>query len=295
MTARPLHAALWMLGAVVGFSSMAIAGRRLGGQLDTFEIMTYRSVIGFVTVLGLGWVTGALRTVHAGHLGLHFWRNVFHFAGQNLWFFAVAIVPLAQVIALEFTAPILVVLLAPLVLGERLTRLNVITALIGFCGILIVARPFGAGALSPGLIAAMLCAWGFAGAILFTRKLTQKGDVTVTCVLFWLTSIQLVFGLICAGFDGDMALPSSATAGWLVVVGIGGLVAHFCLTTALSLAPPAIVSPMDFIRLPLIALLGAALFQEALEWPVLLGAAIIFGANYANILGSARPARAQSA
>ncbi|MGC8202376.1 DMT family transporter [Aliiroseovarius sp. PTFE2010] len=295
MSARPLHAALWMMGAVGGFSSMAIAGRQLGGQLDTFEIMAYRSVIGFGIVLALGWATGALRSVNSAHLQLHFWRNVFHFTGQNLWFFAVAIIPLAQVIALEFTAPILVVLLAPMVLGDRLTRLNVITALIGFCGILIVARPFGAGALSPGLIAAALCAWGFAGSILFTRKLTQKGDVTVTCVLFWLTLMQMVFGFACAGLDGDMTLPSLPTAGWLVVVGMGGLVAHFCLTTALSLAPPAIVSPIDFVRLPLIALLGAAIYGEALEWPVLLGAAIIFGANYANILGLGGRGTAKSA
>jgi drug/metabolite transporter (DMT)-like permease len=82
-------------------------------------------------------------------------RNVIHFAGQNLWFYALTVLPLAQVFALEFTSPLWVILLAPLFLGERLTARALLAGLIGFAGVLVVARP-DFGNLHPGLIAAAL-------------------------------------------------------------------------------------------------------------------------------------------
>ena len=96
-------AGLWMLGAIASFTSMAVAGRELSTELDTFEIMLYRSVFGVFVVVGIGWIAGTLHQVNRDSLGLHFARNIAHFTGQNLWFYAVSVAPLAQVIALEFT------------------------------------------------------------------------------------------------------------------------------------------------------------------------------------------------
>jgi drug/metabolite transporter (DMT)-like permease len=189
-------------------------------------------------------------------------------------------IPLAQVFALEFTTPIWVLLLSPLVLGERLTRVGLIAALIGFIGVLIVTRP-GSAPISAGLIAGALCAIGFAFSAIFTRRLTRTQ--TITCILFYLTVMQAVFGLICAGYDGDIALPTAATLPWLVVIGCAGLFGHFCLTTALSLAPASIVMPIDFARLPTVAILGALIYGEQLDLFIFLGAALIFGGNYLNI------------
>ena len=101
--------------------------------------------------------------------------------------------------------------------------------------------------------------------------------------------MQAVFGLICAGYDGDVALPTLQTLPWLVLVGCAGLLAHFCLTTALSLAPASVVMPIDFARLPIIALVGMAVYAEPLEWAVLGGAAVIFAANWINIRNETRP------
>ena len=129
---------------------------------------------------------------------------------------------------------------------------------------------------------------GFAGAAIFTRLLTRTE--TVTCILFYLTATQAVMGLVMAGMDGEIALPTAASAPWLILIGCAGLVAHFCLTTALSLAPASVVMPIDFVRLPIIALVGMALFDEPLEWAVLIGAVIIFGANTLNIRAEARSA-----
>ena len=285
---NPVGAALWMIGAIVSFTSMAIAGRAVSFELDTFEIMMFRSFIGIAIVVCVGLLTGKLGQVTTRRMDIHLIRNASHFAGQNLWFYAITVIPLAQVFALEFTLPIWAMFMAVFVLGERLTMTRVATAMLGFAGILIVARPW-VGGISPGLAMAALAAVGFAGSAVFTRLLTRTE--TVLCILFWLTVMQAVFGIICAGFDGDIALPSAQSWPWLVVIGCAGLAAHFCLTTALSLAPTSVVMPIDFARLPVIAVVGALFYNEPVQAAVLVGAVVIFAANYANILAETRTKR----
>ncbi|MEM8822199.1 MAG: DMT family transporter [Pseudomonadota bacterium] len=282
-----LRGATWMVGAIASFTSMAVAGRAVSFQLDTFEIMFYRSCVGVVIVLAIGVATGSLVTVTIRNLPLQIVRNIAHFTGQNLWFLAITIAPLAQVFALEFTSPLWVLLLAPLILGERVRPIQYGIAAVGFGGILIVAQPFS-GSLSPGLLWAGLAAIAFALTNLLTRKLTR--DETIMGILFWLTVLQLFFGVICAGIDGDIALPDTITAPWLVVIGLAGLCAHWCLTNALALAPASVVMPVDFLRLPLIAVIGALAYNEPLDPWVLLGGAIVFGAAWANLfVGRPRP------
>jgi drug/metabolite transporter (DMT)-like permease len=272
--------ALWMLGAIVSFPVMAISGRELSQSLDTFELMMYRSAIGFLIVALLLTMSQRWQEVTTQRLGTHILRNLVHFAGQNLWFYAIAMIPLAQVFALEFTTPIWVIVLSPLLVGERLTGMRAACAAIGFAGILIVARP-GQATLDSGLLAAAGCAIFFALTYLTTKQLTRS--VTVGCILFYLTGIQLLLGLAAAAWDRDVAWPSAADWPFVVAVAVGGLVAHYCITRALSLAPAAIVAPIDFARLPVIAILGWLLYAEALEPAVLVGAVLIFGANYLNI------------
>lgn len=280
-----IKAALWMTGAIVSFTAMAIAGRAVSLDLDTFEIMLYRSLIGVVIVLVVARAARTTDQITRRHLGLHMIRNLSHFAGQNLWFYSITVIPLAQVFALEFTSPLWVILLSPLVLGERLTRIRVFAALIGFAGILVVTRP-SPETLQFGQLTAALAAIGFAGSAVFTRRLTRTE--TITCILFYLTVMQSVFGLICAGIDGDIALPTAANWPWIVLIACAGLLAHFCLTTALSMAPATVVMPIDFARLPVIALVGVALYAEALDPFVFIGAALIFGGNYLNIWSETR-------
>lgn len=278
-----------MLGAIGSFSSMAVAGRELGDTLDTFEIMTYRSAVGVLIVLTVGGLAGTLGDIRTRRLPLHLARNLSHFAGQNLWFYAITVIPFAQVFAFEFSTPIWVALAAPLFLGEALTRQRLVAVMVGFLGILIVARP-GLVPISGGVIAAAASALGFAGAAIATKRLTRTEGITG--IMFWLTTTQLGFGLLTAHADGRMALPRDGDIGLLVLVGIAGLFAHFCMTRALQIAPAVIVLPMDFLRLPLITLVGAAFYNEPADAAVFVGAALIFAANYANILAERRIARA---
>jgi len=184
-----IKASLWMLVAVASFTIMAVAGREAGSELDTFELMMYRSIIGLLVVLIVCGFAGTLQTISRARLGMHFIRNVCHFFGQNLWFFALTVIPLAQVFAFEFSTPIWVALLAPIV------------------------------------IAAALCAIGFAGTFIATKVLSKTESIT--CILFWLASMQLVFGTIFSAYDGDITKPSASTIPFIALVGICGLLAHF--------------------------------------------------------------------
>lgn len=284
-THRPIAAAVWMTGSIFSFTAMAIAARSVSDVHDTFEIMMWRSIVGFCLVLAVAGLLGRLIEIRRERLGQHLLRNVVHFTGQNLWFWALTMIPLAQVFALEFTSPIWVILLSPLVLGEKLTRARLFAAGMGFIGILLVARPDFA-ALDPGVLAAAASALCFAATSLLTKKLT-RGE-SIVSILFWLTLMQGVFGLVTAGLDGVIHLPTWQTLPWLILIGFCGVLAHLCLTTALSLAPASYVVPIDFARLPVIAAVGMLFYAEPLDPYVLLGAAIIFFGNWANIRAETR-------
>ena len=277
---RPLAAAIWMSGSILAFTAMAVAGRAVAPAHDTFEIMFWRSVTGLVMVVIVALALGRLRDVQTARLPQHLIRNIIHFAGQNLWFWALTAIPLAQVFALEFTSPIWVILLSPLLLGERLTKVKLAAAALGFAGAMVVARP-DMTRLDPGVLAAAASALCFAGSMILTKRLTRAE--TLVSILFWLTLMQAGLGLLASGYDGQIALPDRSTLPWLLVIGAAGVTAHLCMTMALSLASASLVAPIDFIRLPVIALVGMALYAEPLEWAVLIGGGLIFAANWLNI------------
>lgn len=101
--------------------------------------------------------------------------------------------------------------------------------------------------------------------------------------MFWLTTLQLIFGLICAGYDGNITLPAASNIPWVALIGVCGLLAHFCITRALQLAPATVVTPVDFCRLPIIAIIGYAFYDEPIDAYIIGGAILIFAANYLNI------------
>ncbi|MCX7286465.1 MAG: DMT family transporter [Rhodobacterales bacterium] len=281
---RPLAAAAWMTGAIAAFTAMAVATRQIKGVHDTFEILAYRSVVGFVIVVTGAALLGQLGRVRADRLGSHAIRNILHFTGQSLWFWAITMIPLAQVFALEFTSPIWVILLSPLVLGERLTQRKLLSAALGFAGVWIVAHP-DFTTIDPGVLAAVGAAFFFAATTLMTKALT-RGEAVVG-ILFWLTLMQAGFGFAAVLGDGKITLPTLATLPWLVLIGISGVTAHLCLTTALSLAPASSVVPVDFARLPLIAVIGATFYAEPVEMTLFIGAGLIFVGIWINLRSGA--------
>ena len=268
------------MGAVVSFILMAIAGRVILKEVNTFELMLYRSLIGFFVVLVfISRSKHGVSQLKTSLFGQHAVRNIVHFTGQNLWFFAIISIPLSQLVALEFTNPLWVALLAPLILGEALTKQKLLVVVLGFIGVLVVARP-GVEPVSIGHAAGLAAAICFALTNMLSRKLMRKDSVLN--VLFWMTLIQATFALILS-LKGGIPWPSAEVWPWMIVVGLTGLTAHYSLTSALSLAPASVVAPMEFVRLPLIAIIGMLLYQEPLLITVFIGGAIILAANILNL------------
>lgn len=284
--ARPWRAFFWIWGAIASFAMMAVAGRVIQEEFNTFQLMAWRSAVGLAIVIVLLWFSRrGFAQVRTRKPWLHVWRNIFHFTGQNAWFFALTMIPLSQLVALEFSNPVWVALLAPLVLGERLTRRKLIAVALGFAGVLIVAQP-GAQPLNIGHAAGLLAAFGFALNTLWTKRIMSYD--TVLCVLFWMTLSQTVMGLV-LGLPGGFPWPSAGMLPWLLIVGVSGLTAHFSLTTALSHAPASLVAPMEFLRLPVLSVLGMILYAEPLLIAVFLGGGVILAANLVNMgVGTAR-------
>jgi len=275
-------ATIWMVGVLASFSAMAIAGRELSSELTTFQILFFRSVVGLVVVSALltksGW--GQVKTKRIGH---HLLRNMIHFAAQYGWFLGIAFLPLAEVFAIEFTTPIWTAILAVFFLGERATKSRVISIALGFAGILVILQP-GAQVVSLPALAVLGAAIGYAMSYVFTKSLSRV-DSPLT-IIFFMTVIQLPMAFVPA--LTDWTVPSYALWPWVVIVGVSALSAHYCIARALKLADAMVVVPMDFLRLPLIAVVGIMIYAEPLDIWVLIGGLIVFGGNLLNIYSSTR-------
>jgi len=248
------------------------------------HLMFYRSAVALVVVGALiATSRQGVRQVTTRRLALHGVRNAIHFIAQFSWFHALMMIPLAQLSAVEFTAPLWVAVIAPLVLGERLSATRIVAALIGFIGILVVVRP-GAVPVGPGTMLALVAAIGYACSMVATKRLVVTE--TILAFLFHMSWMQLVMAAIAIG--PRVTLPGLETLPWLAGVALCGLSAHFALARAFTFADAIIVAPMDFLRLPLIMGVGVIIYGEPLEVWVLAGGAIVIAANVINLLGERR-------
>ena len=270
-------AALWMSGTLASFMAMAVGGRELAGQLSTFQILFFRSVIGCLIVGFLLWC-GNWRQILSKQLRVHVLRNIAHFGGQFGWFYGIALIPLAEVFALEFTVPVWTAVLATVLLREQITRARVGAIILGVLGVFLILRP-GLAVISPASLAVLGSAFCYALSHTLTRRLALV-DTPLT-ILFYMTIIQLPLGLVTSIFD--WMTPSLAMLPWIMVVGVAALSGHYCMARALAIADAIVVVPMDFLRLPLIAAVGFLFYGESLDWFVLAGGVVMFSGNFLNI------------
>jgi len=278
---------LWMAGALISFSALAVAVREMARVLTVWEVLALRNVGGIVVLLGFALLAGQ-RIGGPFPLRLHILRNVFHFGGQACWAFGVTLLPLATVFALEFTTPAWTMLVAAIFLGERITRGRVAALLLGFAGVLVILRP-GLEAFDPAALVVLAAAFFFSVQITTTKFLTGRNS-TLT-ILVWMNVFQLPAYLATGlALGGDPLFVTRIRAeDWLPLVAlmVTGLSAHVCFTNAMRYGDATLVVPIDFLRIPFIALVGVVLYAEAFDPLVLLGAAI----SAAGILWSLMEAR----
>jgi drug/metabolite transporter (DMT)-like permease len=282
------QAALWMAGWLITTLAMTLAGRELATVLPVFVVMIMRSGIALILLSPVVFLWYRGDPVRTRRLPWHIARNLVHFAGQYCWFLALALIPIAQVIAIEFTLPLWTALLAAAFLGERLTGSRIAAVVLGLLGIFLIMGP-GVASFSAGQAVALAAAMLLGSAIIITKSLTRT-DSPLT-IIFYMFFIQTIIGLPAA--IGVWQWPPQELWPWILVIGIAGTFSHFCLAKAISLADATVVVPMDFLRVPLSALAGWLLYDEGVDIWLALGSTLILAGNAVNLWRAASSQRRQ--
>lgn len=273
-----LRAAGWMAGWLVLMLLVPICGRALANDLDMIQVMFVRSVVGFLMMLPLVWMAGGLQAIRTRRLRLHAARNAIHYICQYGWLMAVMLIPLAQVVAIEFTMPIWTAILAVTMLGERMGRGRIAAVALGLIGVLVIVRP-GVDTVSTGQWVALLTAVGFAFSVTMIKSLTRTESAL--SILFWMVVIQAVIGFIPALFVWRWPTPANGV--WILLMAFSGTFSHYCMAAAMRHADAMVVIPMDFLRVPLTAVVGWMLYAEAVDVWFALGAGLILTGNVLNL------------
>jgi len=263
---------MWMTGALLSFSAGAVSVRELARSITVFDILSFRSATGLLFLVTLAVVRPEFRQGLAPRqMHLHILRNSVHFVAQVCWAFAITLLPLAMVFAIEFTMPAWVAILAVLFLGERMTVGRASRVALCFLGVLVIMRP-GLADFRPAALLVVVSAIAMAITMITTKKLTETQ--TTFAILFWMNLMQLPMNLVASDpswisrIDSSMLLP-------LLGMAVTGLSTHWCLTNAFRYGDATIVVPLDFMRVPFIALIGWSLYGESLDAFVFAGAGLI--------------------
>ncbi len=273
-----MHAVIWMAGALTSFSLLAIGARELSGEISIFQTQFYRSLIGLLFISSIMFFLKKKINIQTDKIKLHIFRNLFHFAGQYGWFLGIGLLPLAEVFALEFTVPIWTLIIAAIFLGENISPRKITAVIFGVLGVLVITKPGFAVVDSASFIvlAAAIC---FAITHVSTKSLSTSDSPIL--ILFYMSLVQVPIGFALS--LANWTWPAGEQWLWLIIIGLTALSAHYCMAKAMQYADVTMVVTLDFLRLPLIALVGIFLYAEEFEISLLLGGALMFIANLINI------------
>jgi drug/metabolite transporter (DMT)-like permease len=283
-TPSKAKAALWMSGWLLLMLFVAIAGRETLRDLNVFQVMELRSLIGLLMLCPIVAFNGGFAPMATRRPVAHVARNLVHYISQIGWFFALTLIPLSQLVSIEFTMPIWIAIMATSFLGERMTAPKIVAIVLGLIGVVVIVRP-SAGAINPGQMIALGAAFGFGISITLTKSLTRTESSLR--IIFWMIVVQSVAGFLPALYWWQW--PTAYVWCWLAVIGFCGTFCHFCMARAMLYADATVVVPMDFLRVPLSATIGWLLYAERLDLYTVLGAVLILAGNLLN-LRSATPA-----
>jgi drug/metabolite transporter (DMT)-like permease len=269
---------MWMAGWLLQLLVIAVAGREALRELNVFQVMEFRSAIGFMLLLPLVYRAGGPAGLRTRRPLQHVARNLVHYGAQLGWFLALTLIPLGEVVAIEFTTPIWTAILATAFLGERMNGGKILAVVLGLIGVIVIVRP-GLSAVNVGQLIALMAAVAFGVSIAMVKSLTRT-DTTLQ-IIFWMTVVQSIAGFVPAIVVWTW--PSATAWGWLLVVAFCGTFSHYCMARAMLYADATIVVPIDFLRVPLTALAGWLIYAERMDLLTVLGAAMILGGNVLNL------------
>lgn len=269
---RPWVGIGWMV--VTGLMFVCVTGivRYIGSDVPAAQAAFIRYVIGLLLMLpfmGEVFKGGFAR----GEIAIYSFRGVAHALGVILWFYAMARIPIAEVTAIGYLAPIYIAIGAAIFLGEKLAARRILAIVAAFVGAMVILRP-GFQDISSGQLAQVISAPLFAVSYLLAKRLSMAAN---PAVVVGMLSVFVTLGL--APFAYAVWVPPSfSDVMWLGLVAVFATVGHFTMTKALSAAPLAVTQPVTFLQLVWATLLGAIMFGEAVDFWVLLGGGIIIAA-----------------
>lgn len=285
-----MKAAAWMSGWLTAMLVMVVAGREATRTLHVFQIMEMRSLLGLLLLYPLVHFNGGLAAMRTRRPRQHLARNTIHYAAQFGWFLALTMIPIAQVVAIEFTMPIWTALLAVWFLGERVSARRVASVVLGLIGVAVIVRP-GLGRLEPGQLIALAAAVGFAASLIMVKSLT--GTDSVVAIIFWMLIVQSAIGIVPAALV--WRTPTASVWPWIGVIAWCGTYSHYCMARALRHAEATVIVPMDFLRVPLTAAAGWFVYREPVDAFTALGAGVILVATLLTLRRAApQPAAAEA-
>lgn len=268
---QPKWGILWMVVSGLSFVVQNAIVRHLGDDLPALQSAFIRFIWG---VILLAHLVPALRfKLPRAATRLLIWRGVFHALAVVLWFYAIVRIPLAQVTAIGYLSPVLMLVAASALLGEGLRLRRVVAIAAALIGAIIVLRP-GFQVLTSGHLAQIGAALAFCGSYLLAKRLSSEVDAAVIVVM-----MSLVVSVILAPFAWAVWQPVTLVQTlWLGGVALAATGGHYAMTRAFRAAPLAVTQPVTFLQLVWASILGATLFGEAVDAFVLIGGALIIGA-----------------
>ena len=263
---------LWMIVTGFLFVIVTCIVRYLGSDMPAIEAAFIRYSIGLLIVFPgvIGYFRRQPTWRKTGLFGI---RGFIHGFGVMLWFYAMARVPIAEVTAIGYTAPIFVTIGAAFFFGEKLHLRRIAAIGIGLCGTAIILRP-GFNEVNIGQLAQLMAAPLFAASFLLTKKLTHTENAgTIVAMLSLFCTLTLLPGAILQWRE-----PTLEEMFWLGMTAIAATTGHYTLTRALASAPITVTQPITFLQLVWASILGMVLFGEALDPFVFAGGGVIIAA-----------------
>jgi drug/metabolite transporter (DMT)-like permease len=281
----PLRGVAWMALAAASFAVMINVVRYLTETFDPLQVVFFRNLFGLLAMLP--WLArhglGVLRTQR---IGLHVLRAAIGITAMMGWFTTLALMPLAEATALSFTAPLFTSVLAVIVLGEAMRLRRWTATMAGLAGALIILRP-GFETVQPVALLAIATAavWATSTVLIKVMARTESAGAIATYLVLFSTPLALIPALLV------WVTPSLEQVGWCVLLGLAGSTGHVCTARALANADTTLVVPLDYIRLPAVALIAYLAFGEVADLWTWLGVAVIAASGIYITLREARVRR----
>ncbi|MEM7405218.1 MAG: DMT family transporter [Pseudomonadota bacterium] len=265
----------WSLVAGVLFVGVTGIVRHLGSDMNAVQSAFIRYVFGTLLFLPLYLQLMRART-YPRQIGLHVLRGLVHGVGVMLWFYAMARIPIAEVTAIGFSAPIFVTIGAAMFLGERLHARRITAVVFGFAGAIVILRP-GVEAIQAGALAQLVAAPLFAISMIVAKQLSRT-ESSAAIVAYLSVFVALV---LAPPAMMVWRTPTLEETFWLFLTAVVATAGHYALTLSFKYAELTVLQPFTFLQLVWATLLGYYVFAEvpdAFTW--VGGILIVASASY---------------